>query len=61
MIDNSTREQMLARLQQHRERMASVDNIASARYDSRNADAIVNEINEYWSDMAKYYDREHDG
>ena len=61
MIDNSTYEKMLARVQQHRDRMASVDNIASARYDSRDTNVIVDEINEYWADMAKYYDREYDG
>lgn len=61
MIDNDTREQMLARLAQHRERMAQAGNLVSARYDRQADDAITREMHLYWADMRGYYEQEHDG
>lgn len=61
MQQNDTHEAMLKRLALHRERLAVVDNLSSARYDRASSDKVTAEINEYWRDMSAYYDREHDG
>jgi len=52
---------MLMRLEQHRRRMAEAGNIAQARFDKSQNDAITREIQLYWRDMTEYYEREHDG
>lgn len=61
MQHNSTTEQMLKRLAEHREKLAEAGNIATARYDKTANDAVTREIHLYWNDMTQYYQREHDG
>lgn len=61
MLDNSTRQEMLARLAQHRERLATVSNLPSTRYDRAENNQLTQAVNEYWSDMSAYYEAEHDG
>lgn len=54
---------ILARLAQHRDRMAEagLGQLQSARFDKTRNDIITREIEDYWRDMNSYYDREHDG
>lgn len=55
--------EQLARLAQHRQRMAEagMGALQSARFDKTRNDIIQKEIESYWSDMSDYYEREHDG
>jgi hypothetical protein len=56
-------EHVLARLAQHRDRMAEagLGALQSARFDKTRDDIITREIETYWSDMNKYFEQEHDG
>jgi len=56
-------EHVLARLAQHRDRMAEagLGALQSARFDKTRDDIITREIETYWSDMNQYFDQEHDG
>jgi len=59
MQDNT--QAMLARLAVHRARMATVNDLPHTRYSKAENNALTQAVNEYWRDMAEYYDREHDG
>lgn len=59
MQDNT--QAMLTRLAQHRERLAHVNDLPHTRYSKAENNALTQAVNEYWRDMAEYYDREHDG
>lgn len=61
MQDQSTKQEMLQRLAQHRERLAEAGNITTARYNRAADDAVTREMHLYWVDMREYYEREHDG
>ena len=61
MTEQSTQQQMLQRLAQHRERMAEAGNVATARYDRTKDDAITREMHLYWVDMREYFEQDHDG
>ena len=56
-------ENVLARLAEHRARMAEagLGALQSARFDKTRNDIVTREIEDYWRDMNSYYDREHDG
>lgn len=61
MQTNETTQAMLARLALHRERMGTVNDLTHTRYSKAENNALTQAVNEYWQDMAAYYEREHDG
>lgn len=56
-MEHSTNEQLLARVAQHRERMAAlgVQVIQDSRYSKAERNELTRAVEEYYSDVAKYW------